>query len=314
MTMGGLSAAPAQSPFSLINDTSLINHWPGNDGLIGSADDVVSGEPSLTNASAPNADGTASFNAFDFQQSDIPDANLFPPDRQAITFLHEGSTVTINDDAVNSGEPVSEVPLFRNWTISGTPPFPNHGPYTAAIAEVASGSYNRETKEFSQTVTFTANLTSGLATSSDFELSGMAWIVTAEEFDTGTGDAYVDEVLIPIAEAAGARRFLFASATGTVPAADNGGFPAMDITAAVFGIEEPAVTPVELSIERLPGDQVQLSWEASEGAWQLQATTALAAEPWSDVSSPPPTFSGNRNTVTLEAVDPIRLFRLRANP
>lgn len=305
----------AQELFTLVNSENLANHWPGIDGKIGSADDVVSGTPSSSNGSAPNAQGSLSYNAFDFGMGTIPDANLFPPGRQAMTYLEAGNTVSIDMNAAADGTG----PIILGWNVSGSEPFPGHGPFTAEITAVNSGNYNPETKEFSQNVDFSANLLSGQANSSSFDLSGNAWIVEASDFDSGIGDVYVDDVLIPIAKSMNATAMVYLMGTGTVPAADNFGFPEMGITAAIFGLagidDNGGNGPLpSLNISLTPNSEIQLSWAVSDGDVILQSNASLNAEnEWADIQ-PPYSVEEGVNILTMEAAENSMFFRLRNNP
>lgn len=302
----GLSA---QTTFTLLDQAELVNHWPSSDGLIGTSDDVISGNPSTTNSSAPNTNGAASYNAFDFGQSSIPDGNLFPPGRQAITFLDEGNTVSVDMDVARNGGG----PLILSWNLSGSEPFFGHGPYSAAITAVNSGSYNTANHSFSQNIDFSANLNSGLANSSSFDLSGIALVVESADYGNESGNDYVDDVLIPIAQAINADALFFAMGSGTVPPADNFAFGQMDITASLIGFvvdSEPAPLPA-LTILR-DENSVTLSWPSSATNAVLESSTELETpEPWS-VHAPPYSSDGDQNTFTYAINENSRFFRLRS--
>jgi hypothetical protein len=305
-----LSVAYAQTTFTLVDEASLVNHWPGLDGLIGSADDVVSANPSTSNGSAPNSSGAASYNAFDFGQGTVPDANLFPPNRQAITYLDAGGTISVDMTVAENGGG----PLILGWDISGSEPFPGHGAYSAQITAVNSGSYNPNSHSFSQNVDFTANLTSGAANSSNFDLSGTAYVILSADFGESSGNDYVDSVLIPIAQSMNADGLIFLAGSGIVPAADNFGFPQMPITAAIFALMTETVT------EPLPQPEIMLSedlqsvvvtWPSSADTAILESSANLNSEPVWTIHSPPYESAEDENVFTYTTTEGRRFFRLR---
>ena len=226
-----LAAQAEELVFDILLDNSAMNAYPGTDGLIGTADDVVSNQPTTANTSGPNTNGSYSYNAFDFG-SGVTDAPLLPTGFNAITFI-EG-TVTVDTDGFSMGGAIID-----NMLISGTEPFPGHGPFEATISDVNSGTYNDVTGAFIINIDFEANLVGGSANGLNFDLSGEAWLVESSEFDSFNSNAYVRDVLIPQARAIAASKLFFMSATGTVPASSGGSggsFPAMPISATVVGV------------------------------------------------------------------------------
>lgn len=307
-----LQATIAQSEFTLKNATALLDHWPGPDGAIGTGDDVVSSTPSTTNQSAPNASGALSYNAFDFGQGDILDADLFPPQRQAITFLDEGNTISIDSDVAENGGGA----LITGWNVSGSEPFPGHGPYTAQITAVNSGSYDPVSRQFTQNIDFTANLASGPANSSNFDLSGTAYWLEAADYDAGTGSDYVDSVLIPIAKAMNAGAMLYVMGTGTVPAADNFGFPEMDITAALFAVaasddpgEDPPLVVPEIRTDG--AGTVTVSWPSTQNDVVVESSPSLESDALWTEHTGPYEVDGESFVLAEPSADPMRFFRLR---
>lgn len=305
-----IATLPAQTTFTLVDEATLVNHWPSTDGLIGSADDVVSANASTTNMSAPNSNGAASYNAFDFGQGAVPDANLFPPNRQAITFLDQGNTVSVDMDVARNGGG----PLILGWNLSGSEPFNGHGPYSAEITAVNSGSYNTSNHSFTQNIDFKANLLSGEANSGSFDFSGTAYVVESSDFGTETGNSHVDDVLIPIAQAMSADALFFAMGSGTVPAADNFAFGQMDITASIVAFvvdTEPA--PLTPPMVVLSDNSVIVSWPSSATEAILESNANLESPGTWTSHSPPYATVEDRNTFTYELAGERRFFRLR-NP
>ena len=123
-----VSIASAQTTFFIYNGSSPLNHWPGPDGLIGTADDLISSASSPKYTSGANSLGSLSYNAFDFTGTGSnPETTRLPNPMNAVTFLQ--GTVT----AQNSGYPIT------GWNVQGTEPYLGHGPYSAQITTVNSG-------------------------------------------------------------------------------------------------------------------------------------------------------------------------------
>jgi len=274
----GVSAQTNPQEFEIISDVSGVNHWPGPDGQVGSADDVVSSTPSPLNQSAANGAGSFSYNAFQFSGGGEETTRL-PPARNAATFLDGTFTVDLNA-AANGNAPV-----LLNWNVSGTEPFPFHGAYTASITAVNSGTYNTTSKAFTQNVDFIANLAGGTANSVSFDLTGDAYVIDASEFAAGTGDPYVDNVLIPIAQARNAQKLAFIMGTGVVPQSSGGSggfFPEMPVTAALVGIVPGAVDTV-LNISIVDG-VVAVTWSGNS---RLQSAVSVTG-PWDETGKTSP--------------------------
>jgi hypothetical protein len=226
----------AVQTYKAVSETAIANTWPGADGLIGTADDTVSENNSPMSNSLPNANGSHSYNAFDFG-SGLTDAPLLPDGMNAITFL-EG-TVSIDESvAANGGGP-----LFTAWVVAGTEPFAGHGDYDGRATATNSGSYDPTTGEFTQNFDFSLNLLGGTAIATNFEMSGIAHVVSSTQYATGIGNNYVDTVLIPLAQSRGALGFIYTNASGVVPASSGGTggtFPSMPIQAVLVAfIENP---------------------------------------------------------------------------
>ncbi|MEQ9058270.1 MAG: hypothetical protein RLW61_02505 [Gammaproteobacteria bacterium] len=236
LCLGWFGAAPAAS-LNLLFDASLIDHYPGPDGLVGTADDVVTDNLTLSN-SEPNTPGALSYDAFDFVGSGAVTDPGLPPGHTAVTFL--GGEVGV-DTAVAAG---GGGPLITSLEVGGTQPFIGHGPYDAAISAVNGGTYDPATGAFTLDIDFVASLVGGTANAVNFSLTGPAWYIEASAFGAATGDAYVDDVLLPLAQATNAGALFFARASGVVPASTGGtggGFPSMPVEAVIV-----ATTPIPL--------------------------------------------------------------------
>lgn len=227
------------------------DHWMGPDGDIGTVDDVINGSPSPMNGSAPNP-GRLSYNAFDFTGIGTTDVG-FPDGYNAVTFLTGSAEIDL--DVAGGG--VSTVPLFTNLSVtSGTEPFPGHGPFTADFTNIDSGSYDPATRAFTLTADFAANLGGFPDTADDITMAGTAWVVESADFGTPTGNAYIDDVLVPIAQARNADRLLYASGTGIIPPANGGSWGTMPFKAVIV-----AIGGQNVSVETL-------SWGAVKGAYR----------------------------------------------
>ncbi len=205
-------------------DAAATNVWPAADGLIGTMDDVVDANPSPFNSSEPNLVASYSYNAFDFDGSGtITDSPKLPTGTQGITFLQ--GTVTVDTAVAAAGGG----PLITDWDLSGTQPYTTpipHGAYTTQITAVNGGSYDPATKAYTLDVDFDANLASfGTGSVSNMMLSGDAYYLEASSGFAPTGNAYVDNVLIPLAQSRNATTLLFAQGSGVVPMSTAGTAP-----------------------------------------------------------------------------------------
>ena len=219
-------------------DASIINHWPGPDGLIGTADDLVDGNPSPINGSSANSPSSFSYNAFDFDgvNTGQTETTRLPSPMNAATFL--SGNVTVNTDAF-AGSGINNVGIISGWNINGTEPFPGHGSYSASLTAVNSGSYDTNTSAFTINVDFSTNLLGGSANAVSFDLAGTAVYVESADFGTATGNNYVDTILLPMAQSRSAASLIYIHGTGTVPQStggSGGSFPEMPIEAVLVGV------------------------------------------------------------------------------
>ena len=169
-----LPAGAAELTYSfLAGDVSMVNHWPGADGHVGTVDDVVDGNTSPMSGSDPNLNGSYCYNAFDFGSGNT-DTGM-PPGFNAMTFVD--GTVGIDTDVAASGGG----PLVTGMEIlSGTQPFQGHGPFSASFINVSAGSYDPGTGDFSLTCDFQATLVGGSDQADGMVLTGAAWVVGPE--------------------------------------------------------------------------------------------------------------------------------------
>lgn len=234
-----VSTAPAaQVTYQLLTDASVVNHWPGADGLIGSADDVVDGAATSVGGSGPNTPGALSHVSFDFgiPTDDLKLASGF----DAISYIDFGSFVF--DAAAGSGSPL----VISFDIISGTEPFFGHGPYNAQTSGGVTGSSTGS--GFSVAGAPYDTTINGSPDSAVMSFSG-TWTVV-DPNGAATGDSYLDSVLTPIALANNAQSYVVLSGTGSSGLADNGGFPDMPIQVSLVGFEpipEPSIPVLSLA-------------------------------------------------------------------
>lgn len=213
---------------TIAQDDSAVNHYPGPDGLIGNGDDVISDQLSSVQGSGPNAKGSLGHNAFDFGGDQDP---AIPTGYDAITFVD--GTVDVNVDAlINGGGPIVNAVSVA----SGTEPFPNHGPYVSLITAIHGGSYDTGTREFSLTVDISYVFQGTMFTEPNVTLTGTAIYQAAADFGTPTGNAYFDNVVVPLAQAAGAESAVFIIGSCNLP---NLGYP---FTTSVVAFEGAPLT------------------------------------------------------------------------
>jgi len=222
--------------FTLVKgDPAMLHHWPDDDALIGTADDLIRELPSEVHGSETNIDGRYSYNAFDFGW--MPgDEGIPPGGYEAITFL-EGTVGVDMNIAENGGGP-----LFYQMDISGTAPFDGHAPYSSSFVQVNGGSYDPVSKAFTLNVDLQAEIGGTPDQSLDFDVSGDAWVIVAADFGTATGVSYLDDVVIPRAMAQGASRLVFIQMTGVVPAAEGFSWGTMPLIASLVAFTDATAT------------------------------------------------------------------------
>ncbi len=214
-----------QVEMRILSNHNAVNHYPGNDGLIGNADDVLSANSTVNNGSEPNMAGSYGYNAFNF--GGASNENTLPTGFNAITFVN--GNVTVDQSVFNNGG--GAIVSALNIT-SGSEPFPGHGAYTSTITAVNSGSYNPTTRDFTLNVDISFLINGNTSTEPGLMLSGTAVMLQASEFSTGSGDAYVDDVLVPLAQASGASSLVYFDGSGMLT---NLGFPIRFVISATNG-------------------------------------------------------------------------------
>ncbi len=214
--------------------TGMINHWPGSDAMIGTDDDLIDPGTWPVEGSEPNP-GTYSYNAFDFGSGQTGPG--MPDGFNAITYIT--GTVEIDLDVAVNGS--LDQPLVTGLNVtSGTEPFPGHGPFTAEFTNT-TGAYDAPTGGMTLTADFTANLNGSVDTSLGMNIVGQAWVIEDEDYGTATGHAYLDDVVIPLAQAEGATRALFILGSGIIPVAEGLSWPSMPFVAAIVALDDSEV-------------------------------------------------------------------------
>ena len=198
----------AQTVLGIATDAGQVNHYPGPDGQVGTADDVVSGNLTSVQASAPNSGGSYGFNAFKFAPSG-PNDSAIPTGYDAITFVKGAVTINKTVFANGGGAIVTALDIT-----SGTEPFPGHGAYTSSIAAVNGGTYNTANHQFTLNVDFQYLIAGNVGMEPGLDLAGNAIYQASADFGTDTGDAYFENVVKPLAMAKGASGAVYIAGTG----------------------------------------------------------------------------------------------------
>jgi len=219
----------------VMGDPGMVNHWPGADGHIGTADDYISASCSPNWCSETNTNGYYCFNAFDFGVYG-GDTGIPPGGFEALTFI-EGTLGIDMSVAVNGGGP-----LMTSMNVSGTEPLSGHGPYLAYFSQVNGGSYDPGTKAFTMNVDFLAELSGPPDSALNFEFGGTAWVIQSADFGNITGDSYLDEVAIPRAIAQSASALVLFRVTGIIPAAEGGSWGSMPHMATLLAFTDAVPT------------------------------------------------------------------------
>lgn len=292
-----LPLAAQEDVLVIASDNAVVNHYPGPDGLIGNADDVVSGNPSASQSSDPNGQGSYGFNAFAFSGMGSSDPAL-PTGYDAITFVQGTVTADTNVLANGGGAIVTDL----NVT-SGTEPFPGHGDYTSRITAVNGGTYNAQTGAFTLDVDFSYTIFGNTSSEPGVNLSGTAFYRTAAQFGSPTGNSYMDNVVIPLAQAAGAASVLFVTGSGqltglgypistTIVAMNTGGFAINPGLNDAWYYRPTSGQGFFVNVFPINGT-IFLSWFTYDTERPAQNVTAILGEPghrWLTAQGP---FSGD---------------------
>ena len=198
----------AQTYDLVAGEPAAVNHYPGPDGRVGNGDDVISAQPTTIIGSDPNVHGSYSFAAY---ESFGPGDPALPGANTSVSFFT--GTVDLDPAVVTAGSGQ----LLTGASASGTGFGQGLGVSTLDITNVDSGTWNDGTGAF----TTQADLELGVAglnqTFNDVSVSGEAIVVQAADFGSPTGNAWVDNVLIPRAQALNADSLVYMTFDGMLP-------------------------------------------------------------------------------------------------
>lgn len=258
------TAAPVL--YELASDSSMINHWPGPDGMVGTADDIIDGAAVTVGGSGPNTPGALSSGSFEFGPLD-PEPKLASP-YDAVTFVNLGS-IMFDADAG------SESPLIQSFIMAmGTEPYFGHGPYSAVTTGPALGTSTATT--FDLVSVPYSTLVNGNPASGEMNLSGTYRVVDPN--GPPTGDSYLDNVLTPIALSQGVDSYIMLTGTGS-----TGVYGDIPIQFTLVGFQADTIAAPTLHAS-LAGGNIQLSFDTQAGMnYQIQIATNLLI--WADLGA-----------------------------
>ena len=266
------TAIAVERTFTVVTSDDLVNHWPGADGFLGTADDPIDGDPSSVVGSDPNAAGTFAFmtTLLTFFPTD-PDPYLFG---QWNTVTYVEGTSMIDTEAFLG----DNVPLLTSVEMSGTQLFQGHGLYSLSLTNPTGGTYSRTGNvfTFSSTYDFEGTFAAGFAETTGATAEGTAIQIDAADYaspDIAAAPAelaaFVTDIAIPIAQERGASGLLvFAADLETSGSVGNtpGFFPPLDAYGVSFSLEMAAVVEeVRFSDIGLVPEGVRMVWSAVDG-------------------------------------------------
>jgi len=263
-----------------------INHWPGLDNLIGTADDVVAAHP-IGMASAPNLPGSYSYIAV--RLGALPPKGLLPELTDSATFVD--GTVTIDPGiTVTNG-----IPTLKALEFGGTDLFPGHGAYRVHFSNAYYSSYTHDAQHnrFGYGVhtffDFTATFVAGPATGKNSEVTGTIYWLDARNFattvinDLNPADplvAYVNSVVRPLALQRGATSLLCGHLNLRTPGSSpgtSGGFPALQGVCAFVALEFDNPSAFAITSFQPAPTGLKLTWSPLTGRkYTIEAANALS--------------------------------------
>jgi len=181
--------------------------YPGADGRVGTGDDVASADVTTIVGSDPNLLGRHSFAAF---EAFVADPAL-PGSNTAISFL--GGVIELDPAVAASGGG----PLIVAGGATETGFGQGLSDTLLTILAVNGGSYDPVTGAMTLDVDIEAALVGTTRQYTNQVLSGTATVIDSADFGTATGDAYLDNVLIPRAQSLNADGLVLIELSGTAP-------------------------------------------------------------------------------------------------
>jgi hypothetical protein len=192
-------AQPSDLTFTLLTDSSVLNHYPGPDNLIGTADDVISAASAGNGPSNPNSPASLSYFTVTFSGS-IAQQNEFQGD--VIRFQTGSLDISATLAKGNSFNVV-----ITGGTLMGTVANPFIGRSITTLGEQsgapdglsASFATNQTTGTFDHS-TMTPDVESGPDTFPfpDQDIMSATVVVVPRASFGASGDAYMDNVVAPL--------------------------------------------------------------------------------------------------------------------
>ncbi len=303
--------------FTAATAPPVINHWPGADGLIGTAADPVNSGTSLNARSSPNSPGSYSFIVTSLGFGGPPDPLLFGS-FDTITFV-EGMAVIDTDAFI-----APNVPMLNRLEFSGTELFPGHGAYSVRLTNPRAGTYTRtgHVVEFDTAFDFEGTFAAGMAMDTNATATGKIALLDAADFAAPSlaalpADlaAYVQNTAIPLAQSRSASGLLCGRmnlvTAGSEPGAGlTGFFPPLNAQGVVLALEFAPPADFRITAVQKDAAGVRLFWREIAGRTYTVEWSASLAAPWL------PLASGLAGTEFLDTTPPPgrRFYRVKLEP
>jgi hypothetical protein len=283
-----LATRASDRTFTIVTNAPVVNHWPGPDGFVGTADDVVNAGLSAYEQSSPNEYGSYSFIVTTLGQNHPQDPWLFGG--------YDTATFVLGSVTIDTAQFVTnDIPLLKAIEFSGTELFPGHGPYTVKLTSREGGSSTHTGNLFNISVRFDfqGTFNSGTAIATNATANGRIVLLNASQYAapdlTGAPNDlanYIRTVAIPVATANNASGFICGDinlqTSGSlfgIPG-DTGFFPALTAYGVVFGLDlsPPASSTLDITNVVFTADGLRLQWSPLAGqTYSVQATSGLGS-------------------------------------
>lgn len=216
-----MAGAAAGQSYSLLGGLpAALNHYPGPDGLVLSGDDAVSAQITNTVGSDPNFQGDLSYASgvtFPPGDADLPLTLLSMPDPlnyDGIAFLEGAVTL---DPTVAAAVSAINQPLVSAISATATAFRQGLGVGSLSFTAVHSGSYDPVGHTAAENVDLRLSNAWISQDVSGVDLSGSAFVVPSSDFGAFNANTYVQNEVIPRAQAAGAAGVVFIQLRGVLP-------------------------------------------------------------------------------------------------
>jgi hypothetical protein len=194
--MCGAAHDAAAITATLLTDPSLVDHTPGADLRIGTADDAVLSDDVGILHSGPNAHGAASYALLSAGPVPVPGFNPEVNDFSFVLFV-DGTLEFTPDFAASTASEIAVA--FTGGSLRSTAEF-DHPVRSEATTTIASGAAHMNPLtgegEVQWTGTF-SQIPTPLADEVLTSAPGKGWIVLAPQLGQ-TGDPYIDDVVTPL--------------------------------------------------------------------------------------------------------------------